>query len=123
MPLKGRISILGKGGRVRTALISGDLYRRLEAHFSRAKAEALAPRRAYQVALRRATLAVGGKATGSHAQRRTSAVELKNRKYRDHLQAGATTRDARKRAVEDTVEHLGHSRTRKDLAMTYLRGA
>ncbi len=117
---KGRISILGKGGRVRTALISGDLYRRLEAHFSRAKAEALAPRRAYQVALRRATLAVGGKATGSHAQRRTSAVELKNRKYRDHLQAGATTRDARKKAVEDTVEHLGHSRNRKDLAKAYL---
>lgn len=46
--------------------ISPDLYRRLEAHFNRSKAAALAPRRAYQVALRRATLAVGGAATGSH---------------------------------------------------------
>ena len=72
------------------------------------------------MALRRAILAVGGQATGSHSQRRTSAVELKNLKYREHLAAGATTRDARKLAVEDTVEHLGHSRTRKDLAGAYL---
>src|SRR5581483_4351559 len=72
---KGRISILGKGGRVRTALISADLYRRLEAFFGRSKTAALAPRRAYQVALRRATLSMGGKSTGSHAHRRTSAVE------------------------------------------------
>src|SRR5207237_3012158 len=64
---RGKIAICGKGGRVRTALITAELYRRLEAHFSRSKAEALAPRRAYQVVLRRATLAVGGIATGSHA--------------------------------------------------------
>jgi hypothetical protein len=82
---KAGFSILGKGGRARTALISVDLYRRLEAHFERSKAAALAPRRAYQVALRRAVLAVGGTSTGSHAQRRTSAQELKNAKYKDHL--------------------------------------
>ena len=76
---KGKIAICGKGGRVRTALISRDLYRRLEAHFARTKAEALAPRRAYQVALRRATLAVGGRATGSHAHRRTSAMRWRRR--------------------------------------------
>ncbi len=64
------------------------------------------PRRAYQVAIRRARLAVGGKATGSHAHRRTSAVEMKNLKYREHLAAGATTRTARKLSVRDTVEHL-----------------
>jgi hypothetical protein len=118
---KGRISILGKGGRVRTAFISADLYRRLEAHFDRSNATALAPRRAYQVALRRAVLAVGGTSTGSHAQRRTSAVEAKNAKYLDHLKNGKTTKEARQLAVQDTVEHLGHSRNRKDLAAAYLR--
>jgi hypothetical protein len=118
---KGKITICGKGGRVRTALISGGLYRRLEAHFGRSKAEALAPRRAYQVALRRATLAVGGMATGSHAHRRTSAVEMKNAKYKDHVKDGKTTKNARQLAVQDTVEHLGHSRNRRDLAEAYLR--
>ncbi len=118
---RGKIAILGKGGRVRTAFITADLYRRLEAHFSRSNAESLAPRRAYQVALRRATLAVGGQATGSHAQRRTSAVEVKNAKYREHLKKGQTTKKARRLAVQDTVEHLGHGRTRKDLALAYLR--
>ncbi len=120
---KGRIAILGKGGRVRTALISKELYFRLQAHFGRSKSEALAPRRAYQVALRRATLAVGGTATGSHAHRRTSAVEEKNARYRDHLKDGRTTKNARQLAIQDTVEHLGHSRTRKDLANAYLRRA
>ena len=117
---KGRISILGKGGRLRTAFVSPDLYRRMEAHFHRSKKAALAPRRAYQVALRRATLAVGGKATGSHAHRRTSALEEKNSRYRDHLKKGNTTKKARQLAVEETVEHLGHSRNRRDLAAAYL---
>jgi hypothetical protein len=117
---RGKIVILGKGGRVRTALISKDLYTRLEGYFRLSKAETLAPRRAYQVALRRATLAVGGSATGSHAHRRTSAVELKNAKYKDHLNDGKTTQKARQLAVQDTVEHLGHSRNRKDLAAAYL---
>jgi hypothetical protein len=117
---KGKISITGKGGRARTAEISRDLYTRLQAHFSRSKSDALAPRRAYQVALRRAVLAVGGETTGSHAQRRTSAVELKNAKYKDHVKAGKSTRKARQLAVQDTVEHLGHSRNRKDLALAYL---
>lgn len=119
----GRISILGKGGRTRSAQISGELYRRMEAHFSRSKAEALAARRAYQVALRRATLAVGGQATGSHAHRRTSAVELKNAEYKKHLMEGKTTKKARQLAVKDTVEHLGHSRNRKDVASAYLSSA
>jgi hypothetical protein len=117
---KGKIGIVGKGGRLRRAFISKDLYQRLADHFDRSKVEALAPRRAYQVALRRATLAVGGSATGSHAHRRTSAVESKNRKYKDHLKDGKTTRKAHQLAVQDTVEDLGHSRSRKDLAAAYL---
>jgi hypothetical protein len=117
---KGRIAILGKGGRTRTALISKDLYNRLEAHFSRSKAPSLAPLRAYQVAVRRATLAVGGHATGTHAHRRTSAEEIKNAKYKDHLNDGKTTKKASELAVQDAVEHLGHSRNRRDLALAYL---
>ncbi|HEX7899266.1 MAG TPA: site-specific integrase [Planctomycetota bacterium] len=116
----GRIAILGKGGRPRTALISARLYESLQMHFCRSTGTSLAPLRSYQVALRRAILAAGGRATGSHAQRRTSAVELKNRRYREHLAFGMTTGKARKQAVEDTVEHLGHSRNRKDLAAAYL---
>jgi hypothetical protein len=117
---KGRIAIVGKGGRIRTAMISKDLYSRLEGHFSRAKAPTLGPLRAYQVAVRRSTLAVGGQATGTHAHRRTSAEELKNAKYKDHLKDGKTTRKASEMAVQDAVEHLGHSRNRKDLARAYL---
>jgi len=81
----------------------------------------LAPRRAYQVALRRAVLAVGGTSTGSHAQRRTSAVEEKNARYRENMKNGMTPKEARRKAVEEVVEHLGHSRNRKDLAEAYLR--
>lgn len=117
---KGRIAVLGKGGRVQTVLISKDLYCRLEAHFNRSKAPNLAPLRAYQVAVRRATLAVGGRSTGTHAHRRTSAEELKNAKYKDHLKDGKTTQKASELAVQDAVEHLGHSRNRKDLARAYL---
>lgn len=116
---KGKLSILGKGGRIRTVEVSRDLYGRLEDHFKRSGAESLAGRRAYQAALRRATLAEGGKATGSHAQRRTSATELKNEKYKEHLKAGNTPKDARTMAVQETVEHLGHSRSRRDLATAY----
>jgi hypothetical protein len=118
---KGRIAILGKGGRIRTALISKDLFNRLQAHFDRSKAPSLAPLRAYQVAVRRATLAVGGQATGTHAHRRTSAEELKNAKYKDHVKDGKTTKQASELAVQDTVEHLGHSRNRSDLARAYLK--
>ena len=67
------------------------------------------------------SLAVGGTSAVSHAQRRTSAVEAKNAKYKDHLRDGKTTKEARQLAVQDTVEHLGHSRHRKDLADAYLR--
>lgn len=117
---KGRIVIQGKGGRVRSALVSKELYKRLEAHFERAKAASLTPLRAYQVAVRRAALAVGGHATGTHAHRRTSAEELKKAKYQEHLKDGNTTKRSSELAVQDAVEHLGHSRNRRDLALAYL---
>ena len=115
----GLIKVIGKGGRRRTARIPEALYERLQMYFCRAGDGPLARRRAYQLALRRAALATGGRTTGSHAQRRTSAVEIKNAKY---LADGLTPRHARAQAVEDTVEHLGHSRTRQDLAGAYLGG-
>ena len=117
---KGQISIVGKGGKVRPATISRDLYTRLDDHFKRSQVRSLASRRSYQVALRRATLAVGGQATASHAHRRTWAVEMKNAKYKEYLKEGKSPKEARRLAVQDTVELLGHSRNRKDLAAAYL---
>src|SRR5579863_7923229 len=64
---KGIISILGKGGRIRRAEISRLLYERIEDHFKISNRVDLADLRGYQQALRRATLAVGGRSTGSHA--------------------------------------------------------
>jgi site-specific recombinase XerC len=116
----GALSILGKGGRVRKVEISQDLYKKIEEHFKRSLEESLAPRRGYQLALRRATLAVGGRSTGSHSHRRTSATEKKNELYRKYASEGHSPQEARELAVGDTVEHLGHSRFRKDTATAYL---
>jgi len=117
---KGKLVALGKGGKMRAVEISKELYLRLEDYFKRTKGDSLAGRLAYQAALRRATRAVGGHATGSHAERRTSATEMKNEKYEEYLKKGHTPQKARELAVQDTIEHLGHSRNRKDLAAAYL---
>jgi len=117
---RGMISVLGKGGRMRTVDISLDQYSRLGAYFGQSSGATLAPLKAYQVALSRAVLAVGGRATGSHANRRTSATDYCNDRYHDYRAEGMTPEEARQRAVEDTVERLGHSRNRKDVALAYL---
>jgi len=106
--------------RRRTVDLSVDLYRRLEGQFAKSGSPFLASLRAYQVALSRAILSVGGRATGSHAHRRTSATDYCNKRYRDYRAQGLTPEEARRLAVEDTVERLGHSRNRKDVAMAYL---
>jgi hypothetical protein len=116
----GILLILGKGGRRRPARISRDLYLKIEDFFRRSSAKSLAPLDPYRAALRRAVLAAGGRSTGTHAQRRTSATEMKNALYKDYAKSGHSPKEARKLAVEDTIEHLGHSRTRKDLASAYL---
>ena len=105
---------------MRTVDISRDLYGRLEGHFRQSASPTFASVRAYQIALSRATLAVGGRATGSHAGRRTSATEHCNDRYHDYRAQGLTPEEARRRAVEDTVERLGHSRNRRDVAAAYL---
>lgn len=117
---RGMITVLGKGGRMRTVDISVDLYQRLEGHFGRSQSPTLASLRAYQVALSRATIAVGGRTTGSHANRRTSATKYYNDRYHDYRAQGLMPEEAKRRAVEDTVEQLGHSRNRKDVAAAYL---
>jgi hypothetical protein len=117
---QGLITVLGKGGRMRTAEISRGLYERLEGFFRRSPSPTLAPLRSYQVALSRATLAVGGRATGSHAHRRTSASDYYRQRYQHYRAQGLVPAEARRRAVEDAVERLGHSRNRKDVAAAYL---
>lgn len=117
---RGKLSVIGKGGRVREVEISRDLYQRLAAYFERRPGGSLAPRRAYLAALRRATLASGGRATGSHAHRRTSAVEFKNQQYRKYLTSGFSPEQASLKAIQDAVERLGHSRVRRDVAAAYL---
>jgi hypothetical protein len=117
---RGRISIWGKGGRVREAKIEGDLYDRMERHFARCPDLPLADLRGYELAFRRAALAAGGRTTATHANRRDSAVEVKNAAYAVYRVLGLKPEEARERAVQDTVEHLGHSRCRRDLARTYL---
>jgi site-specific recombinase XerD len=117
---RGMVTVLGKGGRMRTVDISRDLYARLDGHFRQSTSPTLASLRSYQVALSRATLAVGGRSTGSHANRRTSATDYCNDRYHDYRAQGLTPEEARRRAVEDTVERLGHSRNRKDVAVAYL---
>jgi hypothetical protein len=82
------IRVVGKGGRVRTATVSRGLYEGIEERFRRSLAPSLAERRGCPQALRRATLAVGGRSTGSHAHRRTSATELKNRLYWGYAKEG-----------------------------------
>lgn len=117
---RGMITVLGKGGRMRTLDISLDLYRRLEARFQRSHSPTLASLRAYQVALSRATLAVGGRVTGSHTHRRAAALDFYSDRYHHYRAQGLTPADARRRAVEDAVDRLGHSRNRKDVAAAYL---
>jgi len=73
-----------------------------------------------KVALSRASLAVGGWTTASHANRRFSASQYCKLRYLAYRKQGLRPAEASKRAVEDAVERLGHSRNRKDVAAAYL---
>ena len=106
---------------MRQLSISRDLYRDLESHFERSSLRNLAPLRAYQAAHRRAVLFAGGRSTGTHAERRTSAQELKNREYWRERELGLSPREAAEEARRTTVEELGHSRMRKDVERAYIR--
>lgn len=117
---RGLVSILGKGGRVRQVDISKDLYVRLATHFDRAGGAPLASLSGYRVALSRACVAVGGRTTASHANRRESASRFCKQRYFAYRKQGLTPAEASQLAAQDAVERLGHSRNRKDVAAAYL---
>jgi hypothetical protein len=116
-------NIIGKGGRERRVLIPADLVDRLREFFGVTGASRLAPLRAYETALRRAVMAVGGRATGTHARRRMRAEAYKNDRYREYVRQGMLPEAASEQALADTLETLGHGRNRHELRAAYLRSA
>lgn len=117
------VDVIGKGGKERNLPIPQDLLDRLRAFFTTTGASCLAPLRAYESAVRRAVLAVGGRATGTHARRRLWAEAYKNGRYRHHLSQGLPPAVASDLAMADTLEALGHGRDRRELRSAYLRAA
>lgn len=121
--VKGSVAVQGKGGRERGRPVPQDLFDRLRDFFSATGAAQLAPLRAYEAAVRRAIIAVGGQATGTHARRRLWAEAFRNERYRHYLSAGLEPDAASKRALADTLEALGHGRDRRELRSAYLGAA
>lgn len=117
------VDVIGKGGKERKLPIPGDLLDRLREFFADTGATSLAPLRAYETAVRRAVIAVGGRATGTHARRRLWAQSFKNSRYRHYLAQGLTPEGASERALADTLEALGHGRDRRELRHAYLGSA
>jgi len=119
----GSLVVLGKGGRERRPPVPQDLLDRLREFFADTGALRLAPLRPYEAAVRRAVKAVGGRATGTHAFRRLWAEAYRNERYRHHLLQGLPSAEASERALEDTLNGLGHGRDRRELRVAYLRAS
>jgi len=102
--------------------VSADLHAAIAAHLDFA-GEIRIERRAYQAAWRRAVIAAGGRATGTHGLRRLSTREFYRAEYARLLAAGASPALARQQARAAAVERLGHSRDRADQASCYLGDA
>ena len=119
--LKGNstLEIIGKGGRPVLIQVPSDLYAAIGQQLERA-GEALADRRGYQMAWRRALRAAGGRATGTHGLRRLAARKIYRDTYWKLIIAGSTHEEARRKAREEAVARLGHSRHRTDQAACYL---
>lgn len=117
-----RIALTAKGGRCLQAVISADLHAAIRQYLSENPGP-LADRDGYRTAWRRATLAAGGRVTGTHGLRRRSAQDFYRDEYHRRLAAGASPQEARGEARADTVERLGHSRDRADQAACYLGDA
>ncbi len=115
--------IIGKGGRERAVLIPVDLQHRLRDFFATTGAPHLAPLRAYETAVRRAVIEVGGRGTGTHALRRLWADAYKNERYGHYLGQGLSPSEASEHALADTLEALGHGRNRRELRRAYLNAA
>lgn len=121
--VEGHVIVHGKGGHERRLPLPQDLVDRLREFFLTTGAPHLAPLRAYEAAVRRAVLAVGGRATGTHARRRLWAEAFKNARYRHHLSMGLPPDAASAQALADTLEALGHGRNRVELRCAYLKVA
>ncbi len=119
-PLDGnRLTIVGKGGRRDIMEISPELHGLLRAWFAHNTGH-LADLRGYRSAYRRAILAAGGHATGTHGSRRAAAQEDYDATYTLYRREGLTPGKAADRAAGDVIARLGHSRNRKDHRKLYL---
>jgi len=114
-----KIELNGKGGRRLLVPVSAELSAAIAAYLDSA-GEIQMERRAYQAAWRRAVLAAGGRATGTHGLRRLSTREFYRAEYGRLLAGGLTPAEARRLAREAAVERLGHNRERGDQAACYL---
>ena len=117
-----QIELNGKGGRRVLVPVSADLYSAIATHLDSA-GQIKIEQRAYHSAWRRAVLAVGGRATGTHGLRRLSTQEFYRAEYARLIAAGAPPAEARMQARAAAVERLGHSRHRTDQAACYLGSA
>ncbi len=113
------IELIGKGGKVQSFVISGELRDRLSAHLA-AHPGPFADRDAYREAWRRAMRAAGGHVAGSHGLRRRSTQDHCSQRFHERRRRGETPRQAREGARKDAVERLGHGRDRRDQAMRIL---
>jgi len=111
--------LVGKGGRRVLVSVSADLYDAIAAHLE-SSGEILIHRDSYRAAWRRAVLAAGGRATGTHGLRRLSTQEFYRAEYARLVAGGASPAQARLHARAAAVERLGHSRNRADQAACYL---
>ncbi len=105
------IDVIGKGGKERNLQIPQDLLNRLGEFFAETGATCLAPLRVYEAAVRRAVIAVGGRATGTHARRRLWAQGYKNARYKKIPVPGTPAR-RRGRTVADRYPGSPRSRSR-----------
>ena len=117
-----QIELIGKGGRRLLVPVSADLYTAIATHL-RATGEIQIDRRAYHSAWRRAVLAAGGRATGTHGLRRLSTQEFYRAEYARLVAAGVPPAQSRSQARAAAVERLGHGRDRMDQADCYLGDA
>lgn len=114
-----QIELSGKGGRRVLVPVSADLHTAIAAQLD-AAGEIQIDRRAYHSAWRRAVLAAGGRATGTHGLRRLSTQEFYRAEYARLIAGGVPPAEARLQARAAAVERLGHARNRTDQAACYL---
>lgn len=114
-----QIDLIGKGGKVMTFTLSVDLHKTLSMYLS-LNPGPLAIQSGYRSAFSRAMEAAEGKVLGTHGARRRGAQDFFSDRYRQAVGSGITPREASSKAAGDAIEHLGHSRGRRDHRSWYL---